>query len=75
MAAIIPYSSPLWTIFVKCPAPLGPAVQIAVLGSAVGAHRTRCRSLHATASGGDHGQEVGVEGHCDDLVAATIMRH
>jgi hypothetical protein len=23
-AAMIPYSMPLWTIFTKCPAPLGP---------------------------------------------------
>ena len=24
MAAIIPYSIPLWTILTKCPAPFGP---------------------------------------------------
>ena len=24
IAAIIPYSTPLWTIFTKCPAPFGP---------------------------------------------------
>ena len=24
MAAIMPYSTPLWTILTKCPAPLGP---------------------------------------------------
>jgi hypothetical protein len=28
IAAIIPYSTALWSIFTKCPAPLGAAVQI-----------------------------------------------
>ena len=35
IAAIIPYSTALWTIFTKCPAPLGPQCRHPVGSEAV----------------------------------------
>ena len=41
IACIMPYSMPLWIILTKWPAPLGPGVQIALLGARVAALAVR----------------------------------
>ena len=56
MAAIIPYSIPLWTIFTKWPAPLGPAVQIALGRGPVGRVRPGVR-LGAPGAGRDGAED------------------